>query len=156
RRVAEKSGIEASEIEANAGLSSGTAASTPAAKAKPASSSPVGELDLGDRPARVNAPSDGKTFTPTEPAAGQLAAEPSKKFDRSKHEGAGTLDGLKAWGARAQDLARVAISTRTTSLDPMTAELCGISLAVGDNVACYVPLGHRDGGKAGGSDLFAP
>ena len=38
----------------------------------------------------------------------------------------------------------------------MQAELCGFSLAVAPNEACYVPLGHRDGGSAGGSDLFAP
>ncbi len=38
----------------------------------------------------------------------------------------------------------------------MQAGLCGFSLAVAPNEACYVPLGHRDGGSAGGSDLFAP
>ena len=38
----------------------------------------------------------------------------------------------------------------------MTAQLCGFSLAVGDNEACYVPVGHRDGDAQGGSDLFAP
>ncbi len=50
----------------------------------------------------------------------------------------------------------VAVDTETTSLDPMTAHLCGFSLAVAPNEACYVPIGHRDGGPAGGSDLFAP
>ena len=67
-----------------------------------------------------------------------------------------TLDRLKAWIARATDLGVVAVDTETTSLDPMTAHLCGFSLAVAPNEACYVPIGHRDGGPAGGSDLFAP
>jgi DNA polymerase I len=49
----------------------------------------------------------------------------------------------------------VAIDTETTSLDPMRAGLCGFSLAVAPNEACYVPLGHVEGGGDGG-DLFAP
>ena len=32
----------------------------------------------------------------------------------------------------------------------MRAELCGISLAVAPNEACYVPLSHRQGGEGGG------
>ena len=47
----------------------------------------------------------------------------------------------------------VAVDTETTSLDPMQAELCGFSLAVGPNEACYVPLIHRQGGD--GTGLFA-
>ncbi|AMN45149.1 DNA polymerase I [Rhodoplanes sp. Z2-YC6860] len=155
RRVAEKSGIEASEIEASSSLSSGKAAA-PAAKAKPVSTSVYGEFDLGDRPARTSAPSEDKAFSPVELAAAHLAAEQGKKFDRSKYETVRSLDRLKAWVLRAKDVGLVAISTRTTSPDPMTAQLCGISLALADNEACYVPLGHRDGGKAGGGDLFAP
>ena len=61
----------------------------------------------------------------------------------------------KQWIARAHDLGVVAVDTETTSLDPMQAHLCGFSLAVAPNEACYVPLGHREGG-GGGSDLFAP
>ncbi|HWX88933.1 MAG TPA: DNA polymerase I, partial [Rhizomicrobium sp.] len=33
----------------------------------------------------------------------------------------------------------------TTSLDPMTANLCGVSLAVAPGEACYIPTGHRKG-----------
>ena len=67
-----------------------------------------------------------------------------------------TLDRLKAWVLRARDIGVVAVDTETTSLDPMVAHLCGFSLAVADNEACYVPIGHREGGAQGGSDLFAP
>jgi DNA polymerase-1 len=157
RRVAEKSGIDANEIAANAKLTSGSAAAAPASTpAQPASTSRYGELDLGDRPVRESAPAASKEFTPAELAAAHLAAEQGKKFDRSKYETVRGLDRLKAWVLRAKDVGHVAITTRTTSLDPMTAELCGVSLAVADNEACYVPLGHREGGKADGSDLFAP
>ena len=57
---------------------------------------------------------------------------------------------------RAKDIGIVALDTKTTSADPMTAVLCGFSLAVADNEACYVPIGHRDGDTQGGNDLFAP
>ena len=63
-----------------------------------------------------------------------------------------TVDELRAWVARAIDAGVVAIDTETTSLDPMQAELCGFSLAVGANAACYVPLIHRQGGD--GTGLF--
>src|ERR1700730_10417986 len=56
--------------------------------------------------------------------------------------------------ARARELGRIAIDTETTSLDPMQAELCGFSLALNPNEACYVPLAHRRGGEAGKDSLF--
>ena len=34
--------------------------------------------------------------------------------------------------------------------------MCGFSLAVAPNEACYVPLAHREGGGEAGTDLFAP
>ena len=65
-----------------------------------------------------------------------------------------TLDRLKAWVERARDVGFVAIDTETSSLDPMQAELCGFSLAVAPNEACYVPLSHRHGGEGGKDSLF--
>ena len=48
----------------------------------------------------------------------------------------------------------VAVDTETTSLDAMQAGLCGFSLALSPNEACYVPIAHRKDG--GGDGLFAP
>ena len=36
----------------------------------------------------------------------------------------------------------------------MQAELCGFALAVAPNEACYVPLGHRQGGEGDDGTLF--
>src|SRR5262245_14401260 len=58
-------------------------------------------------------------------------------------------------GSRARDLGAVALDTQTTSLDPMQATLCGFSLALAANEACYVPLGHRKRGDGGDGSLFA-
>ncbi|MEX0842221.1 MAG: DNA polymerase I, partial [Xanthobacteraceae bacterium] len=77
------------------------------------------------------------------------------KIDRSKYECVRSLDRLKQWIARAYDLGAVAVDTETTSLDPMQAELCGFSLALSPNEACYVPLAHRQGGEGGADSLFA-
>jgi DNA polymerase-1 len=87
-------------------------------------------------------------------AAAQAAAARARPFDRSKYEIVRSLDRLSAWILRARETGLLAIDTEATSADPMVAELCGISLAVADNDACYVPLGHREGGAGG--DLFAP
>ena len=57
---------------------------------------------------------------------------------------------LEAWIDRAHEAGVVAFDTETTSLDPMQAELVGVSLAVAPGEACYIPLGHR----AGADDLF--
>ena len=53
-----------------------------------------------------------------------------------------TLDG---WIARAMAAGIVCVDTETTSLDPMQAGLCGISLSVAPGQACYIPTGHRRG-----------
>jgi DNA polymerase-1 len=55
------------------------------------------------------------------------------------------LDDLTKWIAAAREHGVVAIDTQTSSLDPMQAELIGISLALEPGLACYVPLKHSTG-----------
>ncbi len=52
---------------------------------------------------------------------------------------------LDKWIVRAREAGLVCVDTETTSLDPMTANLCGVSLAVAPGEACYIPCGHRKG-----------
>jgi DNA polymerase-1 len=105
--------------------------------------------------ARQGSQAPASDRTPAALAAAHLAAAKASKIDRGQYETVRTLDRLKAWVARGKDLGVVAVDTETTGLDPMTAHLCGFSLAVADNEACYVPIGHLEGGVAGG-DLFNP
>ena len=49
----------------------------------------------------------------------------------------------------------IAFDTETTSIDQMSAELVGISLAVDDERGYYVPVGHRNTGEQGQSNMFA-
>ncbi|BDW80686.1 DNA polymerase I [Erythrobacter sp. Dej080120_24] len=71
------------------------------------------------------------------------------KVDRTAYETVQTLERLEHWVARAIAARLVAVDTETTSLDAIQADLVGVSLALGPNDACYIPLAH------GGSDMFA-
>ncbi len=76
------------------------------------------------------------------------------RIDRSAYETVQTVERLEHWVNRAMAARLVAVDTETTSLDAMRAELVGISLAVGPNDACYIPLAHHNEG-GGGDDMFA-
>ena len=47
-----------------------------------------------------------------------------------------------AWLERIKDAPLIAFDTETTSLDPMRADIVGLSLSVQPGHACYIPLGH--------------
>jgi DNA polymerase-1 len=94
-------------------------------------------------------------MTPATLAEARAEAARSAKVDRSRYEIVRTPARLEEWIARACDLGVVAIDTATTSADPMQAMLCGISLALTPNEACYLPIAHRDGSNGGGAGLFA-
>ena len=55
---------------------------------------------------------------------------------------------LNEWLAKCMAAPLVAIDTETTSLDPMQAQLVGISLSVEPGVAAYIPVGHDYPGVA--------
>lgn len=69
--------------------------------------------------------------------------------DHRAYEPVQSLDRLEHWIARARAARLVAVDTETTSLDSIRADLVGVSLALGPNDACYIPLAH------GGDDMFA-
>jgi DNA polymerase-1 len=78
-------------------------------------------------------------------------AEILKAIDHSKYETVTNPERLDAWIAKARAQGYVCVDTETTSLDAMQARLCGVSLAVAPNEACYVPCGHV---ASGGLDLM--
>jgi DNA polymerase I len=163
RRVAEFASIDAAEVEADEQfLDKGATASrsaetrrTPPADATNASPQlPLGRPPQPGDARRAKAEATGP-LTPKALAAARLEAAQKQKFDRSKYETVRTVDHLNAWLARALDQGFVALDTQTNNFDPMQAELCGFSLALSANEACYVPLSHRQGGSAddGGGGL---
>ncbi len=166
RRVAEFAEIDASEVEPDAKLAVHGGATFPpplAGEGDAQSASGGGKSVAPSKPAPTPpSPASGRggpaavpgSLTPQKLAAARLESAHSQKFDRSKYETVRTLERLKAWADRARDVGFVAIDTETSSLDPMQAELCGFSLAVAPNEACYVPLSHRHGGEGGKDSLF--
>src|SRR5437879_556502 len=168
RRVAEFAGVDASAVDADATLVS--------ASKSAAGSSPALQGEGGERgePAGVTATPAKDPTGPASPATLPLngggksgamspqslydtlrAAAGKSQVDRTKYETVRTIERLRHWIDRALDLGVIAIDTETTNLDPMQAELCGISLALTPNEACYIPLSHRAGGEGGNDSLFA-
>jgi DNA polymerase I len=169
RRVAEFSAIDAAEIEPDGSLKApggfpparegGARHADTGAPAQQASL-PLPPVPASGRegkgaPQRAAAPPTQEAFTPQALAAARLAAARYSKIDRSRYEIVRSPERLAAWIARARELGAVAIDTQTTSLDPMQAALCGFSLALAANEACYVPLAHRKRGDGGDGSLFA-
>jgi DNA polymerase-1 len=134
-RVAAATGVESGAIEADGALSAPgrtLAPPTLAADGSPAAAQPAVADIAGLRPQAL--------------AAERAKAVRAIPFDHSGYETVTTEERLWDWIARATERGVVAVDTETTSLDPMQAELVGVSLAVAPNEACYIPLAHRGEG----------
>lgn len=60
---------------------------------------------------------------------------------------AGTVEEVMALVERARAVGRFALDTETTALDPMRAELVGMSIAFEPGTGVYLPFGHRRPGE---------
>src|ERR1700722_8421233 len=169
RRVAEFASVDPGAIEAETRFAGQSGAKADAFSAPVAEEgadvprSPAGGAELSlpltgggmaPRPAPAGDRGGNFSSTPQTLAGARTEAARSAKFDRSRYETVRSLDRLNAWIARARDAGVIALDVATPSGDPMQAELCGFSLAVAPNEACYVPLSHRQGGDAEGGGLF--
>jgi DNA polymerase-1 len=81
------------------------------------------------------------------PADVPFEADPPCEHDA--YETVVDVETLDCWIAQAQHQGWIAIDTETTGTDATRCDLVGVSLALGANKACYIPLAH------GGSDLFS-
>jgi DNA polymerase-1 len=73
-------------------------------------------------------------------ANGDLFGEPAKLG--THYETVLTDAQLDKWIALIDAASLTAVDTETTSLEPMTAQMVGISLSVEPGVACYIPVAH--------------
>jgi DNA polymerase I len=146
QRVAEKTGVDAAQVE------------TAAAPAPAGRSSGQGLLALNTptpRTTQIGAPGPSEPLTPISLAEKWIAALRNATFDATRYGTIDSLPELKRWLKRATDTGVLAIKTETNTLDPLQASLCGIGLAVSANEAVYLPLGHRDASDGDASGLFA-
>ena len=84
---------------------------------------------------------------------GAAAASEAPAGGTAGYELVRDLPALQRWIAEAEAKGLVAVDTETTGLDPLRAELVGISLSVNAGAACYIPLAHRQGAPDGELDL---
>ena len=71
----------------------------------------------------------------------------NSKFDRENYQIIQSLDELKQWKLKAENIGYVAFDTETNSLDALEADMVGFSLCTSENDACYVPLLHEENDK---------
>jgi len=90
------------------------------------------------RPRPLTAPVATPRFAPTEAAPVE-----AQSFDHDAYRCIQTLEDLDAFIARAREAGVVGFDTETDALSATHAGLCGVSLAIGPNDACYVPLTHE-------------
>jgi len=92
-------------------------------------------------------PADGESPGDATVRAPQLADDRSVGHLSSRnYETVLTDQQLDSWLNKIRQAELVALDTETTSLDPMKAELVGLSFAVEAGAAAYVPLAHRYAG----------
>jgi len=96
--------------------------------------------------AKVGGPSQtgGPTMLAPTPGANEAPAPivESVPFVHKDYETVVDNDALDRWIAEAFACGRVAVDTETDSIDPVRAELVGVSLATAPGKACYIPLAH--------------
>jgi DNA polymerase-1 len=88
-------------------------------------------------------PGGGAPASPEGAAAGHL---PGMPIIRGEYETVLTTEQLDRWLALVDAAALVSVDTETTSLDPMAAEMVGISLSVEAGKGAYIPVAHRYAG----------
>ena len=147
-RVAAATGVEQAKVEPDAALASATLASS-----LPQSLFGDEQADRIGAPPSAAMPQDpaatapaASGLTPGALAEARARAARENKVDRARYQTITTLDALMAFATRASESGLVAVDTETTSLDPMQAELVGVSLAISNEEACYIPLAHRGEG----------
>lgn len=62
---------------------------------------------------------------------------------QTAYETVTTVEALNVWIKKAMAASIIAIDTETTSLNAVEAKLVGVSLALGKDQACYIPVGHH-------------
>ena len=139
RRVAELYSVDAGAVDADPELAAAPGAARPATPAAAPGAAAAAEPGL---------PAADGAATPEALAARTAEAVRRTPVDRSGYLCITTVEALDDFIAEAREKGIVALDTETTSLDAMSADLVGFSLAYGPGRAAYVPIGHR-GGDAG-------
>jgi DNA polymerase-1 len=155
RRAAEAYGAEVSAIDADEALAPGGARAAElkalyvSGDAADGLSASAVAADPSGTVEPTKAAGEEGWLSPADLAAARKAEAANAKIDRAGYECVRALSDLERWIGWAFEAGAIALDTETSAIDPMQADLVGISLAVAPGRACYIPLQHR-----GGTDLF--
>ncbi|MEY9631656.1 DNA polymerase-1 [Sinorhizobium fredii] len=167
RRVAAATDTDAEAVEpAHVPVEWGAAAHGPDLDVGEAAGPPPTPASSSAAPPRGNAAKAAVSFLTGKGDADATGATPqglaqaraeffaNAPFDHSAYVTIRDLATLDRWIADARETGALGFDTETTSLDPMRADLCGVSLAIADYSnnpmggtirAAYVPLIHKSG-----------
>jgi DNA polymerase-1 len=81
-----------------------------------------------------------KTWIKSSPGSSSSNSKAPKS--KKEYQTVFTENELKAWAKKIDKCKAYAIDTETSSLDTMTADLIGISLACDEGEGCYIPIKH--------------
>ena len=81
-----------------------------------------------------------KTWIKSSPGSSSSNSKAPKS--KKEYQTVFTENELKAWAQKIDKCKAYAIDTETSSLDTMTADLIGISLACDEGEGCYIPIKH--------------
>jgi DNA polymerase-1 len=84
--------------------------------------------------------------SPEGASGSQPGTQPGMPIIKGEYETVTTNEQLERWLALIDKAELTSVDTETTSLDPMTAEMVGISLSVEAGKGAYIPLAHRYAG----------
>ncbi len=98
--------------------------------------SPLGRGAGGEGPCEAQGPAEP---SPQPLSRGERGSELSAP---GEYELVTTQARLDAWLEKLRGAELIAFDTETTGLDPMLADIVGLSLAVEPGKACYIPLAH--------------
>ena len=98
--------------------------------------------EMGGTPAAQEAPANAVSSPQEDSQQGALFADPVAPAVTS-YETVLSMAQLEDWLARINAAELTAIDTETTSLEPMRAQMVGISLCCKPGIAAYIPMAHR-------------
>ena len=142
KRAADSFGVEAAEIDADPAFAG--AAGWRNRRGEPIAGQDAKPLNVPAQNARYGeqAPQAQNTTGPGMLAAARAAELRALPFDLARYATVTTLEALDRVIAAAHESGLVAVDTETSGLDPLKADLIGISLCVGRGEAVYIPLLH--------------
>jgi len=86
-------------------------------------------------------------------AADTLSGRSESMAPEKSYQLVQTEQALTTWITNARQAGRFAVDTETTGLDPLRVELVGISLAIEEGRACYIPIAHKKQREQGALDF---